>query len=429
MPQYKNMQFTFHGAAQEVGRSCVEVNTKNNNFLFDCGIKLTEDFSEYPKQVEQKNINAVFLSHAHLDHSGALPLFNYKGLNCPIYTNHITKQLSKLLLKDSLHIELLKEQHPAYSKENIYNVMDLMKHVPYKREQKFKDMVFQFQDAGHIPGSAMIKVKADNKGIVYTGDFNTVTSKLLKGAKPKFGNVDVLITETTYGDRLHPSRTKELDNFLEVVKETVDNGASVLIPAFAVGRSQEVLLMLKDLKLKVPIYLDGMSTKVIRKFFNYPEYITNRSDLQKMVKKVKFVSKQKMRDQIVKEQGIFVTTSGMLDGGPIMSYLKHFYFDKDVALLLTGYQAEGTNGHLLMDQGNIYIDGNKIKVKCNVQKYDFSAHAGLNGLKQTVKRINPKHLILNHGDPSSIKSFAKWAEEAYPDMQVYKPKVGDVVDI
>lgn len=423
------MKFTFHGAANEVGRSCVELATKKHNYLFDCGIKLTEDFSEYPLLKDPSNIDAVFLSHAHLDHSGALPLFNYKGLDCPIYTNRMTKELSKMLMKDSLHIELLKEQHPAYSKENIYNVMDLMKHVPYQKEQNHKESVFQFQDAGHIPGSAMIKVTVDKKNVVYTGDYNTVNSQLLVGCEPKFKNTDVLITEATYGDRLHPSRSNEMDHFLKTVKETINKGASVLIPAFAVGRSQEILLMLNELKLKVPIYLDGMSTKVVKRFFDYPEYITNKHNLKKALTKVKFVGKQKLRQEIVKQQGIFVTTSGMLDGGPIMEYLKHFYFDKDAALLLTGYQAEGTNGRLLMDEGNVYIDGNKIKVKCRTEKYDFSAHAGLKGLKSTIKKLKPEHLILNHGDPAAIEKLGKWAEESFSDMQVYKPKLEETINI
>ena len=423
------MKFTLHGAAQEVGRSCIEVTSQKNNFLFDCGIKLTENFSDYPKLTHQKEINAVFLSHAHLDHSGALPLFNYKGLNCPIYTNKMTKELSKLLLKDSLHVELLKEQHPAYNKEHVYNVMDLMKHVPYQKQQTFNDLTFDFQDAGHIPGSAMVRVTADKKNIVYTGDFNTITSKLLIGTKANFKGIDVLITETTYGDRPHPSRTGEKEQFLDTVKKTIDKGASILIPAFAVGRSQEILLMLKELKLKVPMYLDGMSTKVIKTFFNAPQYLTNCGDLKSMLKKVKFVNTEKQRQEIMKKQGIFVTTSGMLDGGPIMAYLKHFYFEKDAALLLTGYQADGTNGRLLMEEGNVYLDGTKIKVKCNYHKFDFSAHVGLDGLKQTVKNFNPEHLILNHGDPGAIQHFAKWAVETFPHMQVYKPKVEDCIDL
>lgn len=423
------MQFTFHGAAQEVGRSCVQVKTEQENFLFDCGLKLTEDFSEYPTLKEQNKVNGVFLSHAHLDHSGALPLFNYKGLDCPIYTNQMTKALTKILLKDSLHIELLKEQHPAYTKDNIYNVMDSMKKTPYNTPRKFKTTKFEFFDAGHIPGSAMIKVTSQNKNVVYTGDFNTVSSKLLKGTHPNLGKTDVLISEATYGDRSHPSRSAEIKKFLNTVKETVDKGASVMIPAFAVGRSQEILMMLQDLKLNVPIYLDGMSTKVIRQFFSYPQFLTNAPNLSHALKKVKFVGRRKQREQIMKSQGVFVTTSGMLSGGPIMDYMKHHYFDKDVALLLTGYQGEGTNGRLLMEEGNVYIDGNKIKIKCHVEKFDFSAHTGLKGLQKFITKANPKHLMLNHGDPSSIKHLSQWVSETLKDTQVYSPKTGDSIDI
>jgi putative mRNA 3-end processing factor len=423
------MEIVMHGAANEVGRSCVQLKTKHENVLFDCGIKLTSDLSEYPTVAEPKKVNAVFLSHAHLDHSGALPLFNYNGLNCPIFTNIMTKELSKVLMKDSLHVELLREQNPAYSKDNIYNVMDLMVNAQYNKPQAFNSMNFTFHDAGHIPGSASIMVEAEGKKIVYTGDFNLADSKLLKGGKSNFGKLDVLVTESTYGNREHPPREKEIQHFLSTVQQTIDNGSSVLIPAFAVGRSQEVLLMLQKLKTHVPIYLDGMSKEVIKLFFTRPQFITNSGNLKKAVEKVKFLTKPEQRKEATEKQGIFVTTSGMLDGGPILDYLKHYYAEKDAALLLTGFQTEGTNGHLLLKEGNVFLDGNKVKVKCRVEKYDFSAHAGQSHLKTVINNSHPKHLILNHGDPESIIALAKWAEETYKDIQVYKPKVDDVIKV
>ena len=423
------MDITMHGAAYEVGRSCIEVKTKKENFLFDAGIKLGADFSEYPTVTEPKKINAVFLSHAHLDHSGALPLFNYNGLHCPIFTNVMTKELCKILLKDSLQVELLKEQNPAYSKDNIYNVMDLMQNVKYKKPGVFNTTKYTYYDAGHIPGSASIKVEVDDKKLVYTGDFNLADTRLLKGGTEKFGEVDALIIEATYGNRNHPDRDGEERRFLDKVKQTIDRDASVIIPAFAVGRSQEVLLMLRKLKGDVPIYLDGMSKKVIQEFFSRPEYITNVDNLHEMVKKVRFVTKPKQRQEVMKEQGIFVTTSGMLDGGPVAHYLKHFYGDAEASILLTGFQTEGTNGDLLMKEGNVFIDGQKVRVACKFDKFDFSAHAGLNNLKTVIKNAMPEHLILNHGDPEGIEGLAKWAEETFKDMQVYKPKVNDTIKI
>ncbi len=428
------MKIILHGAAKEVGRSCVEVKSKNNRILFDCGIKLglegegIERDSEYPQVINNvEDIDLVLLSHAHLDHSGALPLFNFKGMNANIYCTSMTKYLCKLLLKDSLKIEILNDKHPAYSKENITNVLFQMINVNYKREYVHNDCKFKFFDAGHIPGSACILLRVDGKTLLYTGDYNTNETMLMPKADLDYSEkIDILISESTYGDRNHPDREKQKNNFLLTIKKVLDKGGSVIIPAFAVGRAQEILLILSELKTRVPIYLDGMAKKVYSKLLREGRFAQNIGKLKGFDKKITFIKGFNRRKDAIKSQGIFVTTSGMVSGGPVIEYLKYLWHDPMNAILLTGYQAEGTGGRSLLENGTMFLDGNKIHVKCLIKQFDFSAHAGLMGLKKNIKRVKPEILILNHGDPWAEDNLAKWAK-SIGIKKVYAPKIGERV--
>jgi putative mRNA 3-end processing factor len=412
------MIITFYGGASEVGRSCISIDDK---YLFDAGIKISEEGSEYPLSFDVSQLRAVFISHAHLDHTGALPLFNHKGLKCPIFCTGVTKDITKILLKDSLHIEQLENLTPGYNKENIYNVMGLMKNAKYNKKGKINDVKYRFYDAGHIPGSASILLKYHHKKILYTGDINSTDTFLLKGSDYNIRDVDVMICESTYGDRDHSNRQKTVTDFLNKIQKTLDRGGTALIPAFAVGRSQEVLMMLASRKWKCPIYLDGMSKKITNIFQRRSDFLKEEYGLKDTMKNVKYVKNRKERKEIVKEQAIIVTTSGMLDGGPVIDYLSSLYFDEKSSVYMTGYQAEETNGRLLLNEGKAYIDGLRIKIRCEVEKFDFSAHSGQKELVNLINKINPKHLILNHGDEPSLQKLSSIFNKKF---KVYTPKNG-----
>jgi putative mRNA 3-end processing factor len=416
------MRFDFYGGAREVGRSCIAIDRK---YMLDCGLKISEEGSEYPLESDFQDYKAVFISHGHLDHIGALPLFNKKGLRCPIYCNIMTKDTTRMLLRDSFHIELLENQAPEYTKDHIFNVLDLMEHRPYDREWEAPGCKARLAYAGHIPGSAIIIIDYNGKRIAYTGDINTLPTRLLDGAKPNFGKVDILICESTYGDRDHPPRQQTEDEFLDKVEEVIQRGGSVLIPAFAVGRSQEILMVLNKRKLGVPIILDGMAKQVTSLYLKRPEYIRSGKELNAALRKVTLVKSKDERKRLIKEQGIFVTTSGMLDGGPVIDYLGGMYFDEKSAILLTGYQTVDTNGRLLLEQGRVYLDGNRIRVKCEVHKYDFSAHDGQKETISLVNSMSPKHLILVHGDEPSIDSLS----QKFKGIQVHTPRVGETIEV
>ncbi|MBN1385649.1 MBL fold metallo-hydrolase [Candidatus Woesearchaeota archaeon] len=421
----KKLRITFHGAAQEVGRSCIEVASDNYRIIFDAGIKFGEEGTEYPvKMKDVDKIDAVFVSHAHLDHTGYLPHLMKAGLDCPVYMTHGTRVLTKILLKDSYGIDLLKNQL-QYHKADMKRVFSRTKILDYGREELQESMRFRMDSAGHIPGSAITTVDMDGRKIMYTGDIRLSDTLLLEKANVQ-GSPDVLICETTYGNKLQNDRQGEIREFIQAIRKTLKDGGSVIIPVFAVGRAQEVIMMIYD-KFNVPVYMDGMGIEVCEKMLAMPEFVRDKSLLKTAFSRVKVIKSWKDRKDVMKEKAIFVTTSGMLTGGPVIEYLKHHYFDERTAIFLTGYQVEGTNGRTLLEEGKVSLDGMTVKVKCKVRKFDFSAHADSKALKDMILKLRPKHLCLVHGEPESGQAIKDFAEKR--GMKVYLQKPGDTIRI
>jgi putative mRNA 3-end processing factor len=252
-----------------------------------------------------------------------------------------------------------------------------------------------------------------------------VDTELLNGAQTSFPKIDVMICEATYGDREHPSRQKEVKRFLDTVQDTVSFGGSVIIPAFAVGRAQEVLLMLAKRDFGVPVYLDGMAKKVTQLYLRHGRYLKSAEAMQDAFSRAAPVSGWRDRKDIVKQRAIVVTTSGMMDGGPVIDYMRHHYFDTKNAVLLTGYQAEGCNGRHMLETGRLRLDDEEVKVRCGVHKFDFSAHSGCEQLKRMIKNIKPKVLILQHGEERSVKNLAEWCDFC----EVHTPSLDDEIEV
>ncbi len=418
------MEFIFHGAGKEVGRSCIAL---DNTFLFDAGLKITEHGTEYPTLFDHSKIQAVFLSHAHLDHTGALPLLNHEGLQCPMFATRMTKLLTEVLLRDSFHIELITHTHPAYHEANIFAVLKYFKDVIYKKQYEIANAFFQFLDAGHIPGSASVLFQYKGKTILYSGDVNWQNTLLLNGAQYSLQNLDIMIIESTYGDRGHPDRKQTEQHFAKVIQETIEKQGSVLLPTFAVGRAQELMLLLAKTKIDCPIYLDGMAKKVTDLCVTNPMFIKDASALRAAQKRVQYITSPAERKKVLGENCVIITTSGMVTGGPVMDYLKLMFFEPKHALLLTGYQADGTNGRLLLQEKTAYVDGKKVQWTGRIEQFDFSAHAGQNDLVGAVQRFKPKHLIINHGDEIAIQTLA---EKVKPFIKkLYLPENDEVIEI
>lgn len=428
------MNLIFRGAAREVGRSCIEVQTQGDRYLLDCGVKFTEGGFSYPKKLfDVPDLDGVFLSHAHLDHSGGLPFFEHKHLKGPIFCTHQTAAITKILLKDSFEVARIRHLHPAFGRPDLKEVKKDIKYVTQNRPFKHRKLdKVEFFNAGHIPGSSSILLELEGKRLLYSADLNVKPSMLMVEAKPDYGGpIDILITESTYGYRDLPDREIVADDFLAKVKEVIKRGGSVLIPVFAVGRAQEILQILsREKNWSVPIYFDGMAKKITRNVLsNQSHFVKNKEALAHMFYDVVVSPKGKEdRNKIAQNQGIFVTTSGMLQGGPVLHYLKHMWHDPKSAVLMTGYQCKRTNGRELLDHKYVYLKGWRTDVQCEVMKFDFSGHSDRSALENYIKAVNPKVLIAQHGDPEAVDSLLEWAEENL-DCEVYGPNLLDEIEL
>lgn len=428
------MKIIFHGAAREVGKSCIEIRTQGKRYIMDAGIKFTHEGAEYPKYLDKVfELDGVFLSHAHLDHSGALPMLEHKNLRCPIYTTSLTWKITNLMLEDNYHLEKLKHVHPAYVERDINRVKNDLRFVTYDKQYETHDgkVKFTYLNSGHIPGGASILIEAEGKKLLYTADVNTENTNLMIPADLEdIQDIDILITENTYGDRQHPDKKESEDGIIKSINECIAGGGSALVPVFSVGRSQELMIILDRLDPKIPIYLDGMARKITNLVSESEDkYIDNRDVVDRMMKRVRFVHKPSEREHIAKMKGIVIlSTSGMVQGGPVMSYMHHFVHKPENFVCLTGYQAQGTNGRHVFEDHIFYEHHQKVPVKCHVRKFDFSAHYGQDDIRRMMRKINPKHLILQHGDITALEESARYAKENI-DGKVWLPYIGEEIDI
>ncbi|WP_456372062.1 MBL fold metallo-hydrolase [Methanocaldococcus sp.] len=417
----------FHGGCQQIGMSCVEIETQERKILLDCG--MSPDNNSIPK-IDDKNIDAVIVSHAHLDHCGAIPFYKFKK----IYCTHPTADLMYLTWKDTLNLT------KSFKEEDIQIAMGSIETLNYYEEKKIDDNIkFKFYNAGHILGSASIYLEVDGKKILYTGDINEGPSRTLLPADTDIDDIDVLIIESTYGSPLDikPSRKTLEKMLIEEISETIENRGKVIIPVFAIGRAQEILLIINNYmrcgKLKnVPIYTDGSLIHATSVYLSYANWLNPK--IKNMIESGinPFGDIKKADEKLVfnkNEPCIIVSTSGMVQGGPILKYLRLLKDPKN-KIILTGYQAEGTLGRDL-EEGvkEIQPFKNKIPVRGNVVKIEFSAHGDYNSLVRYIKKIpKPEKAIVMHGERYQSLSFAMtiWKTLKIP---TYVPVKGTILPI
>jgi len=374
------------------------------------------------------NLDAVVLSHAHLDHTGALPDL-FVNSSILTYMTLPTLELSKILWFDTLKIAGYEGIDSAFSKEEIEDATKFTFPVDYKRTLHItQNCAMQFFDAGHILGSAMPKFTMGDKSLLYTGDFKVEETRLFKGADLNVGPIDYLAIESTYGDRNHAPRAECEQIFIEEVQETLDRGGTALVPAFAVGRSQEIIDVLHEHKINAPIYLDGMGQRVAAVTTKFPKFLKNPRSLKKALDKTIWVRNNSDRKKAVDQPSVIVTTAGMLQGGPALNYLKRIYKDERSNVFLTGFQVEETPGRILMETNKIEIDGKVYNVKGKVEKFDFSAHASQSEMMRAITKWQPEKILLVHGDPEVIKIFGKkiYAETG---IEVIVPEAGKKIEL
>ncbi|MBI4360972.1 MBL fold metallo-hydrolase [Candidatus Micrarchaeota archaeon] len=395
------MKLTFIGACQEVGKSAFLVES-DVKIVLDAGMKIREEDSM--PDFSKIRADAFILSHAHLDHSGAAPSL-YKHHPIPAFATFPTLPLVNLLWEDSEKIAILNKKALPYNRKDVKTLLKHAIPLPYNAQYAFyEDTRFEFFDAGHILGAAQVLIQ-NKKTLLYTGDFKPEPTRLHAGAKPPKSDVDVLVTESTYGGADHPDRNELEKRFCDQVQDAVDHNQTVLVPAFAIGRAQEILCILQARGVQADFYLDGMAKTVTDIMLDFPSYIKNPNLLRDAVKRTRFMESHTQRQAAVKKPGVIIATAGMLDGGPALSYLKALNHRQNGVVLLTGYQAPGSNGYALLNGQKVRFNGYSDKVNLPVSQFEFSAHASGPELVAYAKAVNPKHVFCVHGDESAAKAL------------------------
>ncbi len=446
------MNITFLGATKTVTGSNFLVEGAGKKFLVDCGMyqgKATDEMeNETPFLFDVTDIDFMLLTHAHIDHSGRIPKLYNEGFRGPIYATKATCDLCSIMLPDSGHIQEqenewknnkrkrkgLKQQPPLYTAEDATKSLEIFHPVKYDEIIDIDENIHvRFNDAGHMLGSAIIEIWVNEDGkttkTVFTGDLGNNDIPLL-ASPTMIEDADYLVMESTYGDRLHVGTDDKAQVFLDIVSETLDNGGTVVIPSFAVGRTQEILYELNMIKeergkdpkfqeeyeklMKVPVYVDSplaiSATEVFKEnedlFDDETKAIMERGDNPLEFPGLKFTRTADESKALNEsnEPSIIISASGMCEVGRIKHHLKHNIWNPNSTILFVGYQAPGTLGRTIVDGAQkVKIFGEEFSVKARIEYIEgYSGHADqewlLNFVYSFIKK--PKHIFLVHGEPS-----------------------------
>lgn len=440
------------GSFQEVGRSALLVQTPESSILLDAGIKPTSGGDEYPffdvPEFDLENLDAVVLTHSHLDHCGALPyLFKY-GYRGPVYMAEPTLHLTKLVQEDYLRVARKEGRPLPYSEKDIATMVMHAYTLSYGEVTDIApDVKLTFYKSGHILGGALVHLHIGEglTNIVYTGDFKFEHTLMLDASDYKFPRLEVLIMEATYSGRddVLPNKDEAFRQLVEVVEETIERNGIVLIPVLAVGRAQEILLALRmametSQLPQVPIFIEGMIDEVNSIHTAYPEYL-NSTVSEMILRKVNpfkapnvHIPKGEEPEEVVEARPcVILATSGMLTGGPVIEYLKLLAEDESSSLVFVSYQVEGTLGRRILQglKGITFTDlSGRMEVrelKMPVHRVEgFSGHSDKGQLMSYLRRVSPtpKKLILNHGERTKIRAFGGFIARNFPNIEVYIPE-------
>ncbi len=431
----KWIRITSLGGYREVGRSCTLLSTKDSKILIDCGIDVSspDNGSPYihmPEVLPLESIDGVVVTHAHLDHSGLVPMLFKYGYDGPIYTTYPTRDVMVLLQMDYLRVCGDEAKKPPYGSEHIRKEIQNTIPLNYGDTTDIApDIRLTMHRAGHILGSAICHFHIGDGlfNIAFSGDIKYEKTWLFSSAATHFPRLEALVLESTYGGKqdVQPSRKKATEQLKEIIKKTLESKGKVLVPVFAIGRSQEVMIVIEHLMRQkeipeVPVYLDGMIWEATAIHTVYPEYLN--ADLRQkifqegenplMADIFDRVDSYDKRREIIDEEDecIVLATSGMLNGGPVMEYFKAWAEDERSTLVFVGYQAEGTLGRKIQKGWKEITVGDKnIKVEMNIETCEgFSGHSDRQQLMNYVRNLTPKpkRIIINHGEETKCVDLA-----------------------
>lgn len=464
------MKLTFLGADHEVTGSCTLIETEGRNILVDCGMEQGADvFVNQQLPVNPGSIDCVFLTHAHIDHSGNLPLLCKQGFQGKIYATEETANLCKIMLLDSAHIQESDAEwrsrkakrsggalvEPLYSVDDAQCAITRLTPFHYGEEKQILENVrIRFNDAGHLLGSANIEIWITEQGqerkIVFSGDVGNASKPILNDPV-KVRDADYVVIESTYGDRLHEAVPDLEPVMAELIQRTLDRGGNLVIPSFAVGRTQEMLYLIGQIKDKglvrghsgFPVYVDSpLANEATAVFIQSNPESYDPEMRQYLLRGVNPLVFDGLKTSVSSEESkainfdpepkIIISASGMCEAGRIRHHLKHNLWRPENTILFVGYQAEGTLGSKLLEGvDSVKIFGEEISVAAEIENLPgVSGHADKNGLLDWISGFEskPKKVFVNHGEDAVCDSFAKCLTDEH-GFDAFAPYSGTSFDM
>lgn len=452
------IRLTYLGAGRQVGRSAILLQTPESRILLDCGIDPAGGPNAYPyleaPEFRINELDAIVISHCHIDHTGFLPYLFKFGYRGPVYTTAPTRDIMALLQLDTVKIARNEGQEPIYTSDEI---KEMVKHTICLDYEEVSDITpdvrITFHNSGHTLGAAITHLHVGNglHNIVYTADIKYAKTHLLAPAVTQFPRVETLMIEATYGgkDNVLPPYKEQDEMMINLITDTIHRGGKVLIPTLGSGRGQEVIVMIEaliregKLKEEVPIYIDGMVWDITAIYTAYPEFLNSsvrqqifhRDNNPFLAPNVHRVGSAKERKHLIEEGGpcIILATSGMLVGGPSVQYFRELADDPRNSLLFSCYQAEGSLGKRIRDGMREFSFQEKgkietVQVKMEVAKIEISGHADRRELMNYMKRISPKprKVLVNHGEQSRCLDFSRSIYQQFK-METMAPRNLDAI--
>ena len=438
------------GAARGIGASCFRVQIGPYEIVMDAGTR-PKGSDPLPAFELLNRPNLMLITHAHLDHIGALPIFHRDFPDVPMICTHGTRSIAQIMLTDGLKVQTAQQEQGNEDFGQVFTADDLDRTLFTLETQPvgvdfspLPGLTVRFIHAGHIVGAACIYLEYGNRSLLYTGDYNTTSSRTAEGLKlASLPQADILITESTYGGDTHPSRRSQENDLIEAIIEVVKQGGNVLIPAFALGRAQEIILAIRTSALfhtaNVPVYVDGLVREITDLFQNQlellPATVRNFAKTQsaffneKSSPRITSIGSPKERPLAMSHPSVIIASSGMLTGGASIYYAKTLLERENAAVFISGYTDEESPGRLLqsLEPGSeVELDGTALTVRAKIQRFNLSAHADRVGITQVIHRVNPQHLILIHGSKSALHELSH-AGDLRDKYWIHIPDVGDTI--
>ncbi len=448
-----SMNISFYGGAGEVTGSCTMFTAAGRYFLVDCGMYqggyMKEEKNKEPLKFDPAQLQAVLVTHAHLDHVGRLPILVKQGYQGKFFATAPTIELLELILEDAAQIMVHNHRYEGaeilYDSADIAAVMERCVAVEYNSSVEIApDVSATFHDAGHIFGSAFIEIRAEGKKVVFSGDVGNVRVPILRDTEALPSDIDVLVCESTYGNRMHEEMKNREETLTALISTAISTGGVLMIPSFSLERTQELIYELntivdrKHLLPRIPIFVDSpLAIKATRIYLKYTKYydaeaagfVKNGDDLFDFPGLVMTETKEESK-KINSTPGpkIIIAGAGMMTGGRILHHAMRYLSDERNTLLIVGYQSEGTLGRKILEgHSPVEIMGERIPVRCHVKAIGaLSAHADQEKLLAWIGAGKPKRVILNHGEENVSEDLAEklskkehvLAEPAEPGVQV-----------